>query len=584
MKIGKKEVSVIFWFLALLVNGFSLFIFNKYDFLLPGPASTLSTLSWLLSLFLFYCAIHIGFRKSGQNNIPLNLWERTSLILFLAVATGLRLYKLDWQGVNLDEWYWLTQAREITLGRFLSPFGFIGDQPSNLPVYPVALIYYVTHNNYLAARLPGVIYSIATIYLSFRYLLEVYSRKIAWFGLFFMTVSIWDIHNSQIGLQNVFINPFIIMALWYLGYRSIKRLSYTSALFAGTVSGMAVNLMYIALLAIVPLMIFYLLELFKSKRRKIVVGIIMVYGTALLLSCSPTFIKIIRFPQISVGRHQNFVSQNRLQTGMPGSNQYFGKFTDAVQDFSVNVSEYGDNYLWGVNLEPVQLFLLASGLVFVLINLVRSENILTLGQFSIMFIPVVVVYKATSVWREYSFWPSIHVLIALGCGLWLQINQAIWNKWLKELKPLRYTAFIVIISAGIISTGWGMGYYYREYLKVPPDTLENQCQDITKTVTRQIAPGSVVLLPKELCNLYISIFISDTYKVFEYDSYEEIDSYVLRFGKIRVVKVADNYYTGDFQKANNFDAFSGYMRGRYPNILMHQIGSNGKMDAIIYEL
>lgn len=154
------RIVVILFFLSLFLNIYSIYLHYKINFVANTKFTSMASLIWFTSLVLFGLMIFICFKKKKEKedtNVIFNTYEKFYVLLILSLAIILRLYKLNFHGLYLDEWYWLSQARQVTDGTIISPFGFIGDQPSNMPVYPVAFLFTFLKDSYLAVRLPGVL-------------------------------------------------------------------------------------------------------------------------------------------------------------------------------------------------------------------------------------------------------------------------------------------------------------------------------------------------------------------------------------------------------------------------------------------
>ncbi len=91
-----------------------------------------------------------------------------------------------------------------------------------MSAYPVALFLALLKDGYLAVRLPGIIYSLLALLLIFSFLKEVFNKKVALIGLTLLSTSIWDIHMSQLGWNNVNLNPFLISGTIFFFIEELK--------------------------------------------------------------------------------------------------------------------------------------------------------------------------------------------------------------------------------------------------------------------------------------------------------------------------------------------------------------------------
>jgi Dolichyl-phosphate-mannose-protein mannosyltransferase len=573
--------------LSVILNLSSLYLHATTDFLTPSFSTTIATLFWLGSVLLFGFAIYLlNYKNIKSKGTQYSKRELFGIVLIFILAAIVRIYKISHLGINLDEWGWLTQAKETIGGSWISPFGYVADKPSTMPGYMVALLFTFIRNYYVAVRLPGVLYSLGTLLFVFLFLREAFSKKVAWAGLILLATSIWDIHTCQVGYQNVSINPFLISGFWYFGYTGIKRGSLFLTYFCGLFCGISINLLYIALLGIFPIFMYWGFMLVGNRSKRLLwIGCILF--VSIFLTASPTIPKILRYPQISIGRHQEFISQS-IHSAYSGSHSgiqlYIDRSVDAINEFSYKPEKYGFAGLWGVTLDPLTQVLLIFGLLYVLRFIYRGEMLLILLQFVVMFIPIVLIDKSTSVWREYGFIPSVYVISALGFGCIYRFLSSCMKRIVKSRTLLLFVKLAIVGGICIFSwvTSWSL--YNRNYLAKEPNALETDCKRTVNFIETSVSNDTVVVLPKELCNLLISIFISNTYKTMEYDSFEDIDRYKNQYRKIAVVKIKENGYSSDFQKQYSFNDFSAVLKNYYPSLQIQPVEEDGTINAILYRL
>ena len=216
----------------------SLYFFWRYDFINDPRSAFYGTLLWFVSIVTWsiYAFMH-HYRNSKPNERErLSLREKFILLSLLTLAFIVRLYKVDRYATLLDDWYWLDQVRGILQGFVTTPFGFIGDQPSNLPAFIVLPIYIFTGKSYLAVRITGILLSLGNIVIMFYLARQIFNKSVAFFTAFFIATSIWDIHVSKIPWINTTINPVLISGTLYYVYKSVTQYSLRNALLAGLFS------------------------------------------------------------------------------------------------------------------------------------------------------------------------------------------------------------------------------------------------------------------------------------------------------------------------------------------------------------
>ncbi len=134
-------------------------------------------------------------------------------------------------GLYLDEWYMLTAAKLILKGEIFSPFGFIGDNPSNIPAFPIAFVLAIFKNPLLSVRLTGVFESLITIVFVYLLLKNILGTRAASVGALLLAISAWDIHMSALGWNTVIINPMLVAIVLYLLYQVYSNTLHLTALF-----------------------------------------------------------------------------------------------------------------------------------------------------------------------------------------------------------------------------------------------------------------------------------------------------------------------------------------------------------------
>lgn len=542
---------------SLLLNIYSLFLHASTDFIASNSASTPATLSWLLSVLLYCLTLLILFKNHNKEDKKQNLLliEKVFFFFIIIIALVLRLYKIKHLPLFLDEWYWLSNAKGILEGLIKTPFGFIGDQPSNMPAYPVALFLFFVKDSYLAVRLPGVLYSMFTIVFIFLFIKEALHKRIALLVSFLLAISIWDIHMSQLGWNNVNLTPFLISGFIFFIYRGYKYFSLKDIVLSGIFLGISINLLYIAALNIITAIAYSLYQLIINKFSKTVITLSLMLIVTMLLTISPTLIKIHKYKDLSIGRHKNFIKENIDYSNNAGSitNYYANQAKLALEDFKFSEEKYKILMLWGITIDPFIFGLLLIGILYGLFNVLKPPFIITFISFFIMFIPVIVFYRTISIWREYGFLPSIYILASIG----LYFIYDVLNNLKRKSSIKLHNIFLLLITIIYFVTWYPIFKLYRENILLKePRIYENYCRKTADYINQNIPRNSLVLLPKEYCEALISIILLDKYQYATYDSYEEI-KFNLNNGsrRISIVKIADSDISSQFHKENSISLF-----------------------------
>lgn len=130
---------------------------------------------------------------------------------------------------------------------------------------------------------------------------------------------------------------------------------------------------------------------------------------------SPTIIKIYKYPQQSIARHKNFISENLTYSKhQSGIYYYIEQLKLGLEDFTYKPEKFNIIVLWGITLEPTVFYFLLIGLIYSFRHILSPQFLLIILNYVIMFIPIVVLYRFSSVWREFGFLPTIYILSALG--------------------------------------------------------------------------------------------------------------------------------------------------------------------------
>ncbi len=539
-----KRIAMLFIFLSLLSNFLSLFLHFTVDFLKPTPAANLATSMWVASMLFLVLYLSSLPKDPPSDRIPLlTPSEKLFMGVMLIGALFLRMYKIDHLGLDLDEWFWLTHASAIVAGAVRSPFGFIGDQPSNLPAFFVAAVRLATADPFLAVRLPSVLYGLGTMIFLFSFLRSAYNKYVALLSALFLSLSIWDIRMSQLVWHNVAINPFLISGALLFLYRGIKFRSHRNMLLCGIFFGFSINLLYIAALSIAVGGITLILYFLINKQKWLIATLSSSLILATFITSSPTIAKISRYPEQSILRHQIFLQENIEKSKRnQGVWYYVQQVKLGIYDLFFTTEKYRAPSLWGIVIEPPTLFLFVIGFIWVLRTAYRLPSFLLLLSYGIMFIPIVLLNRATSIWREYGFVPSIYGISALGGYALAKGAAHLLARVVKNRSTLmRWGVACVVISYILF---W-IPYYikYRDIvLAAPPHTHETSCKTTSEYIKKHIPADTVILLPDELCAPLVSIMVEDTYRWRVYQSPEQLQDLLANSGPTALVVILFPYH------------------------------------------
>lgn len=236
-------LALLFFIIAIVTNLLALYFQFSGDFLAITNIAKFAISLWVISVVLAGISswLYSVTEKKTQiaitkERFPFSRLKQSSRVIFssrcfrflvpiLLLAFILRIIPIMNNGLYLDEWYWLRTSKSILSGSVVSPFGFLGDQPSNLPAFPLALLLVIIKNPVLSVRLTGVIYSLVTIFLVYELLKHLLGFKTAVVGSILLAVSVWDIHTTNLGWNNVVVNPILASGILLLLYKIYSNYS-----------------------------------------------------------------------------------------------------------------------------------------------------------------------------------------------------------------------------------------------------------------------------------------------------------------------------------------------------------------------
>jgi hypothetical protein len=320
------------------------------------------------------------------------------------------------------------------------------------------------------------------------------------------------------------------------------------ALLCGFFLGIAVNLLYVSMLMVIPilgtiplLMIGRGLFISEPKRiqysRMTLLRMLGIVALALFITMSPTIAKVRKYPSQSIQRHKSFVAENlKVSENSASGLLFYGEqFVLAVRDFTPDLSKERITGLWGLTISYTTYFTMIIGFLYILIKKMNRQGIFVILSFLVMFVPVVILNRTTSVWREYAFLPTVHTLSAYGIYVLYRSLQKIQ----KIGTPIFFLCLICCI----------MIEFFRDYtifaqndLSARPPYIETLCKETSEYVVRSISPMRHVIFPDQLCSDLSITAIGDRHP--------NIGTYSASVSFLPDEAVI--YYTIDSQKSSSF--------------------------------
>lgn len=507
--------------IILLLNIIAFYLFVTSDFLNNQVYGNVTTFFWSLNIVL----LGIWSYRKHKHKYP--HWKSillskefiiVSIIILLALL--IRLYKVGYLGIFLDDWWWLDMSRQINAGTVSTPFGYIGDQPSNMPGYLVYLFYQLSGHSPFAVRFAGIFISILAIIAVFFLLKKFFNSKTAIVGVFLMSTSIWDIYVCKIPWINTTINPLLIIGTLYFFYLGIKKRNYWQLFLGGVFLGTAINQVYIAALITLPLAIFSLIKLYQSKFNKSLLKYILFFFTTCVIVCYPTIIKTVRFPEITIGRHESFVEKNIVNSKDKGTLEYYiDETVYSLTRFVPNSKNYQENTYpyWGMTIEWNIFIPFLIGLT-VLIYKIREEKIWFLFiNWIVLFIPLVFLERGISNWREYSFLPFIYITASVGISYMASLLA-------KILKKSVVIIYIVILAIFFLFWIQNFSDFHKYNFESSNFIYEERSKQISTYLLDNFGDNINLFLPDEMATQLIGPWFWDNSTITVYsDSKQDLN-------------------------------------------------------------
>lgn len=344
-------------------------------------------------------------------------------------------------------------------------------------------------------RLTGVIYSLLTIVFVFLFLKETLGKGAAVVGAGFIALSPWDIHESNLAWNNVSPNPMLVSVTLLLLYHVyVNRATIRTFFGLALMVSLSLHLLYAAALLIIPTVCVLAIYLFRkyssSKMRQV-----LLFCIFMAVCLSPIFAKIKQNPEQSIGRHEDFLKQNVSRSGETRSiiDYYVSQFSMLKEDFQVGENKFHVQGLWGITLSPLIQLLTMMGFLLCLLQVLRkNENsfwvIILLTLFMLLFIPFVVLYRITSVWRSYAILPVVYMLSVYALFQFSKIVNFIISKFpLLSKIPKNYLWALSALIYVLISFHWFNSFL--DFYLLKRDGYETSiCQFADNLIDKNIQP------------------------------------------------------------------------------------------------
>lgn len=401
-----------------------------------------------------------------------DLTTKILLVLILTLALGIRVYKLDIvpPSISWDEASFGYNAFTVAnygkdeYGKFL-PFTFraFGEDKQPVDIYITALFVKFLGLNEFSTRLPVALFGVLNVGLIY-YLAKILFNKtsIGLLAAFFLALSPQNIFFSRFNHEANFALFFFMLglALFLVSIKRGKNLLMYSALSFGISV-----LTYLAAKIIVPVMLVFLIVLYKDKlvkMRKSILIVGLVAGAFLILFIlQPKLFFSSRIQQTIQGKTDIEKTRFYKETGNEVLGrieliftQYFWHFSPQYLFLSGDDNPRLSSQSTGEFYKIDAIFLLL-GLLYCLHKRTK-ESMLLLSWVIIAPIPSSMAAEAPHAGRSMFMMGSFHIISALGFYFALSLVKKI------QLKFILVALTLIVLT---LSAANYLNYYFGEYAK-----------------------------------------------------------------------------------------------------------------------
>jgi hypothetical protein len=479
---------------------------------------------WLGSIVITGIWAILSRKKTNKDLVEKKTFDKKDLIVLfgiLLLALLLRLYKIDNIGLNLDGVFWINEAQRILKGIVATPFNPIGDQPTNMPAYLVASLFTLFNGTPYAVWISVLLVSLLTIIIVYFFTKSMWGRRAAIIAAFLLAFSIWDINNFKVPWINVTFNPFLSIGSIYFCYIGLKNKDIWQTFMGALFLGIAVNQLYVASLSGVIVAIMSIEMYFKEKRMtKIFLAICSLIFMAFIV-LSPTIARVIRYPDMTIARHERYVNINATVSSTHGGIQYyFDQFTYTMGKIVPKNDLYNNHAFpyWGITIE-IPIFILFLIGLFVLIRKIKEmKSHILVYSYLILLMPLILLERGLSDWREFTVIPIIYIVVGIGGDFILKILIRIF----KKINP---KIIIGICALGLFSLCISyLQAYFKDNYQVRKSPYEQRCQEISYFIKDNIQKSRKLFIYDNYCGRLIEPWIWKSYQYSFYNSYENLIS------------------------------------------------------------
>lgn len=212
------------------------------------------------------------------------------LVFLLVIGTVLRLYKLDFQSVWLDEIHTLNDANPANSLAQVHASIVAADPHPPLYFYIIHFLFKIFGYTPVVARLFSVVIGIYAIYAIFQFGKELFNEKVGLIAAMLLTVSSYHIYYSQEARPYAMLCLFTILSFLYL-VRYVKLPTRKNAILYGVFTALMLYGHFFSLFAVLGQMaiLLFFAVLAKPENRKSFLINSIIAGIVTVLLFLPSF-------------------------------------------------------------------------------------------------------------------------------------------------------------------------------------------------------------------------------------------------------------------------------------------------------
>ncbi len=360
---------------------------------------------------------------------------------------------------------------------------------------------------------------------------------------------------STLGWNTVIINPVLVAILLYLLYQVYSNhYTYRTLFSLAFFLAISLHLLYLAAMMVIPAIVVMLVHFITRIRQHADLKLreLAIFGAFFLICLSPIVPKLIWYPSESIARHSAFFQQGveYSQEAKSPLSYYVEQIGLLYQDYTRGKDNFGVEGLWGITLDPIIQVLSILGIILAIVLVIQKRSdsfwiIVFIGWIFLLLVPLVFVYRTTSVWRSYGVLPIVYLLATYALVQIVKLLTFLTQKYLFSTKGLfKFFLSIAFFLYLIFSLPW-FSQFLKTYLTKVNGYETRICQYAKDQIDNRVQTGSTIFMPEELCfPLITSLYQDDQYQ----------------FVPIRSEEPLPNVTPGTFLVILNSNMYTGYFR------------------------